>query len=41
MADESSSSGISPRKVEATERRASSGHAENQSMVQQLTREGN
>ena len=41
MAGESSSSGISPRNVDATERKASSGHAENQSMVQQLTKEGN
>lgn len=41
IAEDSSSSGISPRKVEATERKASSGHAENQSIVQQLTRDGN
>ena len=36
-----SSSGSSPRKVRATERSASSGHSENQSMVQQVTRLGN
>ena len=39
--DESSSSGISARKVDATERSASSGQAENQSIVQQFTSDGN
>ena len=37
----SSKSGMSLRKVLATDMRASSGHSLNQSMVQQLTREGN
>ena len=41
MSSPSSRSGISLRKVSATEHRASSGHSLNQSMVQQLTNEGN
>lgn len=36
-----SSSGISFRNMVATDSRASAGHSLNQSMVQQLTREGN
>lgn len=37
----SSSSGISLKQSVATESKASSGHSENQSIVQQLTSEGN